>query len=288
MERLLEGKVAIVTGGGTGIGEAICKKFALEGARVIVAGFHEDPVDDVVREIHNRGGHAISYKGDLSVEEIAIDCIKNTLKIYGKVDILINNAGVFPAVGYIQEYPTRAYEYLLKNNIQTTFMMTKHAIPELQKTKGCIVAAGSEAGILGNAENAPYAGTKGYVHAFIRSVAAEQARYGVRANCVCPGPIDTSWMHRQTSPIDFKLEKLYKMSTAMGRLGTPEEVANVYLFLASDLASYVTGALYTVDGGITINKGVTGLMADKHMKEQPGGELELHHSLQGETSMYRN
>jgi NAD(P)-dependent dehydrogenase (short-subunit alcohol dehydrogenase family) len=288
MERLLEGKVAIVTGGGTGIGEAICKKFAQEGARVIVAGLHEDPVDDVVREIHNNGGHAISYKGDMSVEEQAIDCINNTLKIYGKLDILINNAGVFPAVGYIQEYPTGAYEYLLKNNIQTAFMMTKYAIPELQKTKGCIVAAGSEAGMLGNAENAPYAGTKGYIHAFIRSVAAEQARYGVRANCVCPGPIDTSWMHRQTSPIDFKLEKLYKMSTAMGRLGTPEEVANVYLFLASDLASYVTGALYTVDGGITINKGPMGMMADKFMKEQPEGELELHHSHEGDTSMHRN
>jgi NAD(P)-dependent dehydrogenase (short-subunit alcohol dehydrogenase family) len=287
MERLLEGKVAIITGGGTGIGEAICKKFAQEGARVIVAGFHEDPVDDVVREIHNHGGHAISYKGDMSVEEQAIDCINNTLKIYGKLDILVNNAGVFPAIGYIQEYPTNAYEYLLKNNIQTTFMMTKHAIPELQKTKGCIVAAGSEAGMLGNAENAPYAGTKGYIHAFIRSVAAEQARYGVRANCVCPGPIDTSWMHRQTSPIDFKLEKMYKMSTAMGRLGTPEEVANVYLFLASDLASYVTGALYSVDGGITINKGPMGMMADKFMKEQPEGELELHHSHEGDTSMNR-
>jgi NAD(P)-dependent dehydrogenase (short-subunit alcohol dehydrogenase family) len=275
MERLLEGKVAIVTGGGAGIGEAICKKFASEGARVIVTGFHEDPVDDVTRDIQNRGGHAISYKGDMSVEEQAKDCINNTLKIYGKLDILINNAGVFPPVNYIQDYPTATFEYLMKNNIQSTFMMTKHAIPELQKTKGCIVAAGSEAGILGNSENAPFAGTKGYIHAFIKSIAAEQGKFGVRANCVCPGPIDTSWMHRQTSPIDFKLEKLYRMSSVMGRLGTPEEVANVYLFLASDLASYVTGALYSVDGGITIGKGAVSMMSDRFMKEHSEGQLEL-------------
>lgn len=288
MERILEGKVAIVTGGGTGIGEAICKKFACEGARVVVVGFHEDPVDDVTREIQNSGGHAISYKGDMSIEDQAKDCINNTLKIYGKVDILINNAGSFPTICNIEDYPAGAFEYLLKNNIQTTFMMTKYAIPELQKTKGCIVAAGSEAGILGNQENAPYAGTKGYIHAFIRSVAAEQARFGVRANCVCPGPIDTSWMHRQTSPIDYKLEKLYRMATAMGRLGTPEEVANVYLFLASDLASYVTGALYTVDGGMTISKGLEGLMTDKSMKQHPEGELELLHAHEVDASIYRN
>jgi NAD(P)-dependent dehydrogenase (short-subunit alcohol dehydrogenase family) len=274
MERLLEGKVAIVTGGGTGIGEAICRKFANEGARVIVAGLHEDPVDDVTREIQNNGGHAISYKGDMSVEEQAKDCVDNTLKIYGKVDILINNAGVFPTLSTIQSYPNGTFEYLLKNNIQTTYMMTKHCIPELQKTRGCIVAAGSEAGVSGSPENAPFAGTKGYIHAFIKSVAAEHAKYGVRANCVCPGPIDTSSMHRHLSPMDFRLENLFKMSSALGRLGTPDEVANVYLFLASDLASYVTGALYSVDGGTGLSKSTVNLMSDKYMK-QPEGQLEF-------------
>lgn len=202
---------------------------------------------------------------------------------YGKLDILINNAGVFPTVGYINEYPADALDYLLKNNVQSVFMMTKFAIPYLQKTKGNIVSAGSEAGLEGDAQNAPYAGTKGFIHAFIRSVAVEQAEYGVRANVVCPGAIDTAWTHHQTSPMTSKMEKQFISATPMGRRGTPEEVANVYLFLASDEASYVTGALYSVDGGITISKGPAGLMADSSMKKEPKGELDLEHSREGDT-----
>jgi hypothetical protein len=196
---------------------------------------------------------------------------------------LINNAGVFPAVGYINEFPIDVLEYLLQNNIQSAFMMTKFAVPYLQKSKGCIVNAGSEAGIDGDAENAPYSGTKGFIHAFTRAIAAEQAQFGIRANVVCPGPIDTAWTHHQTSPMTIKMEKLFTAATPMGRRGTPEEVANVYLFLASDEASYVTGALYTVDGGITISKGPMGLMADREMKKAPEGELDLEFSHEGDT-----
>ncbi|CAN5345509.1 hypothetical protein BH23BAC1_BH23BAC1_44720 [soil metagenome] len=122
------------------------------------------------------------------------------------------------------------------------------------------------------------------MHAFTMGVAAEQAKHGVRANCVCPGPIDTAWTHRQTSEIGFKLEKLMIFSTAMGRRGTPEEVANVYLFLASDEASYVTGALYLVDGGILIAKGPMGFQADSEMQKTPEGEIDLKHSKEGATS----
>ncbi|MFL5730479.1 MAG: SDR family NAD(P)-dependent oxidoreductase [Cytophagaceae bacterium] len=277
MERILNDKVAIVTGGGTGIGEAISKKFAAHGAKVIVCGLWDDPIDQVVNEIHSQGGVAISYKGDMSEEEQARDCVQFAVRTYGKLDILINNAGVFPAIDYIQDYPTEAFLYLMKNNVQSVYMMTKHAIPELQKTKGCIVSAGSEAGLLGNAQNAPYAGTKGFIHAFTRSIAAEQAHYGVRANCVCPGPINTSWMHPSESPISTGMKMMYKSATAMGRFGTTEEVANVYLFLASDMASYVTGSLYSVDGGMVINKGPMGMMADSAMKHQPEGQLNLQH-----------
>jgi NAD(P)-dependent dehydrogenase (short-subunit alcohol dehydrogenase family) len=286
MEKALQGKVAIVTGGGTGIGEAICKKFAMHGARVVVCGLWDDPLEKVVDEIRHHGGEAVSYKGDMSDENSARDCVNFAVRMYGKLDILINNAGVFPSVEYIQDYPSEAFYYLMKNNVQTVFMMTKYAIPELQKSKGCIVSAGSESGLIGNAENAPYAGTKGFIHAFTRSIAAEQARYGVRANCVCPGPIDTSWMHPSESPISTKMKMMYKTAVAMGRFGTTEEVANVYLFLASDMASYVTGSLYTVDGGLIVSKGPSGIMADKFMKEQPEGELELHHQREPQTVMY--
>ncbi|MDO1445396.1 SDR family NAD(P)-dependent oxidoreductase [Rhodocytophaga aerolata] len=287
MEQRLKNKVAIVTGGGAGIGEAICKKFALNGAKVVVCGFPDDPVEAVAQEIAAKGGTAIAYKGDISMAEHARMCVETAIETWGKLDILINNAGVFPVMETIDSYPTEAFQYLVKNNIQSTFMMTKFAIPHLQKTKGNIVSAGSESGLLGIAENAPYGGTKGFIHAFIKGVAVEQAQYGVRANVVCPGAIDTAWTHKETGPMSTKTEKMVVEATPMGRRGTPEEVANVYLFLASDEASYVTGSLYSVDGGVTINKGATGSMADDSMKSEPAGELNLKHSMEGDTAKNR-
>lgn len=283
----LKGKVAIVTGGGTGIGEAICHKFAREGAKVIVSGFPEDPVHDVVRQIMKEGGDATPFTADLSLEQNASACVQLAVSTYGKLDILINNAGVFPVMEEIQNFPIDAFDYLIRNNIRTTFLMTRYAIPELQKTKGCIVAAGSESGKIGLMKNAPYGGTKGWIHAFIKGIAVEQAQYGVRANCVCPGAIDTAWTHKETGPMTAKDEKTLLGATPLGRRGTPEEIANVYLFLASDEASYVTGALFSVDGGITISKGPIGEQADSEVKKEPQGELHLEHSLDGATNMLR-
>lgn len=281
----LKGKVAIVTGGGTGIGEAICKKFAREGASVLVAGFPEDPVDDVAKEIKKEGGEALAFKADISTEANAKKCIETVVKQFGKLDILINNAGVFPEVNMLQDYSEEAFEYLMKNNVKTTFVMSKAALPELHKTKGNIVSAGSEAGVLGIANNTPYGGTKGFIHAFMRGLAVEQAQFGIRCNIVGPGPIDTAWTHENTGPMDSKMVKMIKEATPMGRRGSPEEVANVYLFLASDEASYVTGATYMVDGGITIAKGGVGSQADSEMKKEPNGQLELEHSKEGHTTI---
>jgi NAD(P)-dependent dehydrogenase (short-subunit alcohol dehydrogenase family) len=283
----LQNKVAIVTGGATGIGEAISKKFAREGASVVVNGFPEDPVADVVASISQNGGQAVAFIADISIEENAMRCVEFAVEKFGKLDILINNAGVFPVMEEMQNYPTDAFEYLVKNNLRTAFMMTKYALPQLQKTKGCIVYAGSEAGEKGLAENCPYGGTKGFLHAFAKGVAVEQAQYGVRANCVCPGPIDTAWTHKETGPMSGKNEKQLISATPLGRRGTPEEVANVYLFLASDEASYVTGALFPVDGGITAAKGPIGKLAGKDVTQQPEGELDLEHKLEGATDMTR-
>lgn len=284
MERL-QGKIAIVTGGGTGIGEAICKKFALEGASVIVAGFPDDPVDAVVKEIKKSKGKAIAYEGDLSVTQNAKSCVEMALREFGKLDILINNAGVFPEVNFMQDFSEEAFDSLLRCNMKSTFLMTKHALPYLQKTKGNIVFAGSEAGQLGIAQAAPYGGTKGFMHAFMKGVAAEQAQHGVRANCVCPSPIDTAWTHRKTSGMGKLMETMLIQATPMGRRGTPEEMANVYLFLASDEASYVTGSLYFADGGITISKGPMGSMADKSFRREPKGALRLKHKKEGATEI---
>lgn len=283
MERL-EGKVAIVTGGATGIGEAICKKFAREGARVLVLGLKEDPVEEVVEEIEKHNGLAIGYKGDISEEKNIKEAIKMATSKWGKIDILINNAGVYPEVNTLEDFSVEAFDNLLKNNVRTTFLMTKLVLPELKKTCGCIVSAGSESAIVGIPEVAAYGGTKGFIHSFMKGVAAEQAQNGIRVNVVAPGPIDTSWTHKESSGLDAETEKTMINATLMGRRGTTEEVANVYLFLASEEAAYVTGSVYQVDGGITIAKGPMGKKVEDGM--HPGEEnLDLEHKREGTTEI---
>jgi NAD(P)-dependent dehydrogenase (short-subunit alcohol dehydrogenase family) len=160
--------------------------------------------------------------------------------------------------------------------------MTKLALPHLREQRGNIISTGSEAGELGLAFNTVYGGTKAWIHAFTRGVAVEQAKYGVRANCVCPGPIDTAWTHKETGPMSKQMEKQLIQATPLGRRGTPEEVANVFAFLASDEASYVTGALYFVDGGITVAKGPVGEQVPPELRKQPEGTLQdLRHSHDG-------
>jgi NAD(P)-dependent dehydrogenase (short-subunit alcohol dehydrogenase family) len=277
----LEGKVAIVTGAGTGIGEAIAHRFAKEGARVVVSGLPSDPIEDVVRAIREWGGEAVAFGGDVAEEENARDCVQKALDEWGKLDVLVNNAGVFLVTGQTQDYPVEDFDRTLRMNLRSAFLMTRYALPHLQKTRGNVISAGSESGFVGLAQNSPYGGTKGFLHAFMRGVAVEQAKHGVRANCVCPGPIDTAWTHRETGPMNRKMEKTLIQATPLARRGTPEEVANVYAFLASDEASYVTGALWVVDGGTTIAKGPVGDEVPDELRQQPEPHLHLEHSLDG-------
>ncbi|MCK5745595.1 MAG: SDR family oxidoreductase, partial [Oricola sp.] len=245
----LKNKSAIVTGAATGIGEAVALKFAREGASVLVAGLPDDPVDDVVQAIKENGGKAAGFKGDLADEDNAATCVATAVKEFGKLDILINNAGVLNDLKPVNEFEIDNFDAMIRANIRTVFMMTRAAVPELQKTKGNIVSAGSEAGWNGTPNFTPYGGTKAFVHAFMKGVAVEQAKHGIRANCVCPGATDTAWTHADTGPMDEETEKMLVKSVPLGRRGTVEEIANVYAFLASDEASYVTGALLLVDGG---------------------------------------
>ena len=277
----LEGKVAIVTGAGTGIGEAIAHKFAREGASVLVAGLPTDPIADVVSTIRRQRGHAEAFAGDLAEERDAEACIAKALNTYGKLDILINNAGVFPEIAECQEFTVRSFDYLLRNNVRSAFLMTKYALPHLQKTRGVVICTGSEAGEVGEPGAAAYGGSKGFLHAFVRGIAYEQGKYGVRANCVCPGPIDTAWTHKETGPMDAAMEQQTVAGTVLGRRGTPEEMANVFCFVASDEASYMTGALVFADGGTTIAKGAPGHQVQPNLKAQPAPTLDLRHSRDG-------
>ena len=281
MNRRLEGKVAIVTGAGTGIGEAIAHKFAKEGAKVVVNGLPDDPIADVAHSINQYGGEAIAYGGDVSEEAYAQACVQAAIDTYGRLDILVNNAGVFLTNAETEDYPVEDFDRTIRMNIRSAFLMTKYAIPHLRKHNGNIISAGSEAGFNGLAQNTPYGGTKGWMHSFMMGVAVEQAKYGIRANCVCPGAIDTAWTHKSTGPMDDKMEKMLIQATPMARRGTPEEIANVYAFLASDEASYVTGALWLADGGVTPAKGPVGKETPFWKRMEPDGELRLDHAKDG-------
>ncbi len=273
----LAGKAALITGAGTGIGEAIAHKFAYEGASVLLNGLPGDPLEEVASDIRAQypGVRVAVFEGDVARRDTAVACVRAAIDAFGKLDVLVNNAGALPALAELQAYPAEDFEKLVHNNIYSVFHMTRAALPELQKTQGNVVSAGSEAGWNGSPTFTPYGSTKAWIHAFMKGVAGEQGKYGVRANCVCPGPIDTSWTHEETGPMDEQTEETVVLSTALGRRGTTEEVANVYAFLASDEASYVTGALWLVDGATTIVHGLPGSEVPKEIRRPPKGKLRL-------------
>ena len=212
----LKDKIAIVTGAGTGIGEAISYKFAREGAKLVLAGLPSDPVQDVAAAIVTDGGAATTHLGDLSEADHARTCVELAIQTYGRLDILVSNAGIFIANAQTDAYRIEDFERTLKSNVWTAFLMTKFALPHLRRTRGNIVFTGSEAGLNGSPDFTPYGGSKGFLHAFMKGVALEQAAYGVRANCVCPGPIDTAWTRGSDSPIPLAAQAMIDAMVPLG------------------------------------------------------------------------
>jgi NAD(P)-dependent dehydrogenase (short-subunit alcohol dehydrogenase family) len=289
----LKDKVTIITGAGTGIGEAIAHKFAREGAHVLLAGLPSDPVKDVADAIVSanapgnaatggaKGAEAEVYLGDLAEETNARACVDAATRRFGRIDVLVNNAGVFIANAETDAYRIEDFERTIRCNIRTAFLMTKFALPHLQETRGNILFTGSEAGINGSAMFTPYGASKGFLHAFAKGVALEQAKYGVRANCVCPGAIDTAWTRGPGGPLNAEVQQTIDATVPLGRRGSPEEMANIFAFLASDEASYITGALLLADGGVTPAKGSPGVMVPDELRHMPKGVLPLRHSHDG-------
>lgn len=275
----LDGKVAIVTGGGAGIGEAICLLFAREGANVVVSGLAEDAIDEVAATASRIGARCVPCAGDVGEDGTAERCVQTALSEFGRLDILINNAATeADRMCTADEMPVSELDRLLNANARSVVLMTRAALPELRRTKGVVITAGSTAGETGIPNMAIYGATKGFATSFTLGIAAESAPAQVRAVVVVPGPTDTGQTRAEVGPHTEEAAETIVESAITGRRATVEEMANVYAFLASDRASIVTGVKWVVDGGVGISRGRPG--AD-HEWDTPPLTLPVRHSLDG-------
>jgi len=244
-------KVAIVTGAKSGIGLATARRFAEEGARVVLADIQE--AHDVANEIASKGAEAIYIPVDVSVTSQIEVMIEKSLTAFGRIDILVNNAGIELAKK-VTDTTEAEWDRLLDVNLKGVFLCSKAVIPRMQdQGGGAIVNVASELGLVGGSEIAAYSASKGGVVQLTKSMAVDHADDGIRVNCVCPGPVSTALLETiiETSSNPEAERRSIVNKTLLGRLGQPDEIAGVITFLASDESSYMTGAIVAADGGWT-------------------------------------
>jgi len=248
----LDGKIAVITGAGSGIGRVAASLFAAEGARVVVADVAADQAESAVADIVADGGSAMAVVVDVSDESQVASMIGAAVGAYGGLDILFNNAGIFPADdGGILDTPPETWQKVMEVNLKGVWLGCRAAVPAmLDSGGGSIINVASFVALVGAATaQMAYTASKGGVLAMTRELAVEYARKGIRANSICPGPIETPLLAELLSDPARRQRRLVHIP--MGRFGRPEEIAKAALFLASDDASFVTGSALVVDGGIT-------------------------------------
>ena len=252
----LEGKVALVTGGGSGIGRASAEAFAREGARVVVADLSESDALETAAKIGEGGGEAATAIGDVTDGAGAEAMVRAAVDRYGGLDVLLNSAGITSRHGSLRDAsPEEAWDKVIDINLKGTWMVSWHAVPEMERSGGgSIVNLASTMALVGYPVGIgdgfnPYPPSKGGVIQFTRTLALAYAKKGIRVNCLCPGYIATSLTADLRA--NDETRRLTLDRTPMGRYGLPEEVANAALFLASDESSFITGSPLIVDGGYT-------------------------------------
>ncbi|MEM3357124.1 MAG: glucose 1-dehydrogenase [Candidatus Bathyarchaeia archaeon] len=244
----LNDKVVVVTGGASGIGKAICKLFSAKGAKVVISDINKEKGVEVAREIKNASGEAIFIRADVSKYDDVKALVENTVKNFGKIDVMVNNAGVSLGPYMLHETPLNILETTININLKGVFYGMKCVIPQMLKQgKGVIINMASAHGTVGAPGMSCYCASKGAVIQLTKAAALEYAKNGIRVVAIAPGPTETPILQSRSPELYDSIIK----GVPLGRSASPEEIANVAVFLASDEASYITGSVIIVDGGET-------------------------------------
>ena len=253
MSDRVAGRVAIVTGAASGIGEASAIRLAEEGASVICADLNAEGAEQTAQAIVAKGGTAIGYTIDISDSAQCDVIVAKAVSTYGAIDILVNNAGV-NIPGVFHEVTNATIERTLSVNVMGAMYLTRAALPHMLKnSRGSIVNMSSVNGLVSEPFLSVYSASKGAIVMFTRGIALDYAKTGIRCNAICPGWVDTPINHAHAKMLGG-LDHVYKTIDSfqpIGRPGTPREIANLVLFLASDEASFMTGSIVSADGGMT-------------------------------------
>jgi 3-oxoacyl-[acyl-carrier protein] reductase len=242
----LKDKVAIITGAASGIGFAAALSFARQGAKVAVVDFNEELGNVSVHDIKSEGYDATFFQVNVADRESVDDMVKAVLEKYGRIDILVNNAGITKD-GMLSKLAVEDFQKVIDVNLTGVFHCTQAVLPTMvEQGKGKIINTSSVSGVYGNVGQTNYAATKAGVVGMTKTWAKELGRKGINVNAVAPGFIETG----MTSKVPEKILDQMKMMVPLGRLGVPEDIANAYLFLASEESNYVNGTVLHVDGGI--------------------------------------
>jgi 2-keto-3-deoxy-L-fuconate dehydrogenase len=253
----LDGKVALITGAGSGIGEAIARLFATQGAQVIVADVQTDAAERVASSIADQGGAASALPLDVADEAMVRAAFDDVMRRFGRLDILVNNAGI-SHVGNILETSLEEWERVLRVNAGGVFLCARAAVQAMlqqEPQSGCIINMASTAAMIGIDRRLPYTASKGAVLAMTRSIAMDFVSQGIRCNAICPGTVHTpfveGFLRRSFPGQEDAVRQTLHARQPLGRMGQPEEIAAAALYLASDEAAFVTGSALVIDGGWT-------------------------------------
>jgi len=250
----LEGRVALITGGNSGIGRATALLFAQEGARVVIAARDEGRGQETVKAITANGGQAVFIPCDVRRAPDCQKAVQKTVEAFGHLHILFNNAGLIYRARTVLETSEEEWDWTMDTNVRGAFLMSKYAIPEMIKAGGgVIINNASYFGLVGGRGVAAYCASKGALVLLTKAMALDHAHQNIRVNCLCPGSVDTPMLRREMEEMggEAVVRSAFEAKHPLSRICTPEEVARAALYLASDDAAFVTGTAMVIDGGLT-------------------------------------